>query len=303
MAVTVLDRRLLELVDAEVEVEQIAAGFAFTEGPVWNAADASLTFSDIYDDHNGTLYRWTERDGLSVFRRPSEQANGNTLDAAGRLVTCHQHSRRISRTHGDGSVETLAGAFDGKRFNSPNDIVALANGDLIFTDPMYGLRRPDGSFAPSELGFAGVFRRRADGRLELLTDDCAAPNGLVLGDRGRRLLVADTQKQHVRAFAVGDDGRLSGGEVLVDVSQGETAGRPDGMKLDERGNLYVTANTDAGVSVFAPDGALLGFIGLGGPPANCAWGGNDRRTLYATARDAVYRLRLKVAGQPLQPDG
>ena len=192
----------------------------------------------------------------------------------------------------------MAGEYQGKRLNSPNDVICTPAGDLIFTDPPYGLRQPDGSIVGQELPYSGVFRVSArDGSLSLLIDDMERPNGLVMSADGRRLLVCDTQRSHVRAWDVGSDGKLSGGSVFVEVSYGGTTGRPDGMKLDEQGNLYVAANTAEGVWVYSPDGSLLGLIGLAESPANIAWGGDDWMTLYATAQTSVYRLRMKVAGQ------
>jgi len=286
---------LQRLVDLDAPVEKIASGCVFTEGPVWNSREGSLTFSDIPGQ---TLYRWTEGGGQTVLRSPSGGANGNTLDRQGRLVTCEHANRRVSRTAADGSVETIASHFDGKRLNSPNDVIPCANGDLIFTDPPYGLRQPDGSFAPQEVLFNGVFRWSArDGSLRVLVDDFVRPNGLVLTADESRLYICDTQLHHVRVFDVAADGSLADGRVFADVSREDLIGRPDGMKIDSEGNLYVTANTPEGVWVYDPSGRHLGFIGVAESPANCAWGGQDWRTLFVTAQTSVYRLRMKVAGQ------
>jgi gluconolactonase len=290
----VLDRRLEALVDPAAEAERIATGFTFTEGPVWDRRDAALYFSDIQGD---TIYRWREGEGHRAFRRPSGQANGNTIDAAGRLVTCEHANRRVTRTEAGGSVSVLADRFEGKRLNSPNDVVFAPNGDLYFTDPPYGLRQPDGSFAPQEVDFCGVYRLSAGGELSAVVRDCERPNGLVVTADGRTLLVADTQRAHVRRFRIEADGALAGGEVFVEVVHDGARGLPDGMKLDSLGNLYVTANTAHGVWVFAADGALLGFIGVPEAPANCAWGGPELRTFFVTARTSVYRLPMRVAGQ------
>jgi sugar lactone lactonase YvrE len=290
------DSRLQALVDPSAAAEKIAGGCIFTEGPVWSHRNNSLIFSDIQGD---TLYRWTEAGGQEVFRRPSGQANGNTYDLAGRLVSCEHQNRRVSRTLPDGSVETLISHYEGKRLNSPNDVVGAPNGDLYFTDPPYGLRQPDGSFAPQEIPFNGVYRIATDGSLRLVADDFERPNGLVISTDGRQMYIDDTQRHHVRAFDLGADGGLSNGRVFVDVSRDETIGRPDGMKLDVHGNLYVTANTLDGVWVYAPDGVLLGCIGVPEPPANLAWGGPDNSTLFITARNSVYRQPMKVSGQPL----
>ncbi len=298
MTLTVVhDARLRALVDPATSAEKIAGGCIFTEGPVWSHRDNSLIFSDIQGD---TLYQWTEARGQEVFRRPSGQANGNTYDKAGRLVSCEHQNRRVSRTLHDGGVETLVSHYEGKRLNSPNDIVGALNGDLYFTDPPYGLRQPDGTFGPQDIPFNGVYRiAAADGSVTAVVEDFERPNGLVISNDGRQIYVDDTQRHHVRVFDLGADGALTNGRVFVDVSHDKTTGRPDGMKLDTLGNLYVTANTEDGVWVYAPDGALLGCIGVPEPPANLAWGGPHNSTLFITARTSVYRLQMKVSGQPL----
>ncbi len=294
-----LDSSFERLIDLQSEPERIATGFVFTEGPVWDRRDSSLTFSDI---QGNTLYRWTEAGGAEVFRRPSGEANGNTLDRQGRLITCEHANRRVSRTLPDGTVETIASHYQGKLLNSPNDAVCAANGDVYFTDPPYGLRRPDGSFAPQELPYSGVYRiSAADGALTLLAEDFVRPNGLVISSDQRTIFIDDTQAHVVRAFDLTPNG-LRNGRLFADVSRGDIIGLPDGMKMDLEGNLYVTANTAEGVWVFAPGGRHVGFIGVPEPPANLAWGGDDWKTLFITARSSVYRLRMKVAGQPVGPN-
>jgi sugar lactone lactonase YvrE len=296
----VLDPRLEALVHPAATAEKIAGGCIFTEGPLWSHRDNSLTFSDVRGD---AMYRWTEAGGQEIYRKPSQVANGNTFDLAGNLITCEHQGRRVSRTLPDGRIETVVSHYEGKRLNSPNDVVGAANGDLYFTDPPYGLRQPDGTFAPGEVPFNGVYRIAAsDGSVTLVADDFERPNGIVVSNDGRQLYVDDTDRHHVRVFDVGADGGLSNGRLFVDVSHGGTVGRPDGMKLDTQGNLYVTANTAEGVWVYAPDGTLLGFIGTPEPPANCAWGGPGNTTLFITANTSVYRLPMKVPGQPLSID-
>jgi len=299
-ATVVLNARLEALVDPAATAEKIAGGYVFTEGPVWSRRDHSLIFSDV---RGNTMYRWTEAGGQEVIRRPSGVSNGNTYDLDGNLVTCEHENRRVSRTFPDGRVETIVSHYEGKRLNSPNDVVCATNGDLYFTDPPYGLRRPDGTFGPQEVPFNGLYRIAAsDGSLAVLADDFDRPNGLVISNDGRQLLVDDTDRHHVRLFDLGADGTLSNDRVFADVSHGGTVGRPDGMKLDIQGNLYVTANTAEGVWVYAPDGTLLGFLGVPEGPANVGWGGPDNRTLFITACTSVYRLQMKVAGQPLPID-
>jgi gluconolactonase len=217
------------------------------------------------------------------------------------LITCEDETRRLVRADASGKVETVASHFEGKRLNSPNDVICLENGDLVFTDPPYGLRREDGTFGPQELPFQGVFRvSAADGSVRLLIDDFDRPNGLAATSGDKQLYVADTARHHVRVFEIGEDGSLQNGRIFADVTYDGAEGRPDGMKLDSLGNLYVAANTEHGIWVFNSDAVLLGFIGVPEPPSNLAWGGNDWRTLYITARTSVYEVPMRVAGQPLR---
>lgn len=325
MAVVALDNRLAGLIDLDAQAEQIATGYTFTEGPVWNHRDRSLIFVDINfgNPQGGAIYRWTETGGVAAFRRPSQNSNGNTYDRQGRLVTCVGGGRTVVRTNANGSIDTLASSYDGRPLNAPNDVICTPDGDVIFTDPV--IRRPD---APPPSARSAVYRVAArDGSLMLLTDDLETPNGLVLSDDGRRLYVDDTRRQHVRVFDVDQDGRLSNDRVFCEVTaeglpapvaeflQQQLAGSqattraPDGMKLDALGNLYVAANRGEGIWVFDPAGALLGFIGVSeeqsafgagrSGPSNLAWGDDDWRMLYVTAVTSVYRIRMKVAGQPV----
>ena len=313
MAVIVLDKRLLDLVDEGAEAEKIATGYVFTEGPVWHSRERHLTFSDINDDHGGTMYRWTRESGAQIFRRPSNHANGNTYDHEGRLITC-EHDRRVVRLNPDGKLEVVADRFQGARLNSPNDVICAPSGDLIFTDPTFGLRQPDGSIAGQEYDFAGVLRWQASsGEVTPMVKTLAAPNGLAMPDDGSLLYVCDTREGTVRAWDMGPDGALSNERVACTASHGDAQGRPDGMKLDVLGNIYVAGNTGEGIWVFDPRGTLLGMIGIGsemnrqgtapGGPANLAWGDDDWQTIYATAVTSVYRLRMKVPGQPVRISG
>jgi len=295
VAIVVFDRRLEELVAPDAVPEQIGGGFRFTEGPLWNRREAALIFSDLRAD---AIYRWTEPDGAQIIRQPSGEANGNTYDREGRLVSCEHANRRLSRTAADGAVETLVSHYEGRRLNSPNDVICARNGDLVFTDPPYGLLQPDGSVRGQELPFHGLFRYAvADGSLRLLADDFERPNGLALSEDESLLYVADTQRGEVRAFDVAADGGLGGGRQFAVLRLGATAGRPDGMKLDALGNLYVAGGTPDGVWVFGPEGTLLGLIGVAEGPANLAWGGTEGRTLFLTARTSLFRLAMRVQGQ------
>ena len=296
MNIIEIDPAIRGLLNPDADPEQIATGFTFTEGPVWRASERCLYFSDI---PNNRMHRWSESEGLQVHREPTNNGNGNTLDHQGRLLTCEHSGRRIAIEARDGSVSTLVDSVHGRRLNSPNDVIVAANGDIYFTDPPYGLQKDDDdNELEREIDCNGVYRMTPGKEPELLVDDFERPNGLVLGDGDRELLVADTARHHVRRFAISASG-ATGGDVHVEVSLGDSVGRPDGMKLDTAGNLYIAANTDEGVWIFAPDGRHLGCMAVGEAPANLAWGGDDWRTLYVTARTSVYRVAMTTDGVPL----
>jgi len=308
LALKVLDKRLVDLIEPDYSVERIAGGHVFTEGPVWHARKRHLTFSDVRES---TLYRWTEANGESVFRTPSNHANGNTYDREGRLVTCT--GRTVTRTEVDGAMEVIAEHFGAARLNKPNDVICAPNGDIIFTDPPFGMRDENGEPLEREYPFSGVFRiSTTDGSLTPIIDSIAWPNGLAMSDDGRTLYVNDSFERVIYAFPTGEDG--SAGDRRLFASLASDAGRvlPDGMKLDSLGNLYVAANNPDGVWVFGPDGSLLGMIGLPseqsthstteGGPSNLAWGDDDWRTMFVTAGGSVYRLRMRVPGQAVRID-
>lgn len=299
MTIVALDGRLADLVDLDARPERIATGFTFTEGPVWSSRDRSLIFSDLQlgEPEGGAVYRWTEAGGAQVWRQPSRNINGNTYDRQGRLISCVMGGRHVERTNLDGSVEVIASSYEGRPLNAPNDVICAPNGDVIFTDPFFP---PRGQPLPADRPPACVFRIVADdGSLMLLTSDLEAPNGLALTPDGRHLYVDDSRRRNIRRFDVNPDGSLSDGRVFVEVKHGDATPLPDGMKLDELGNIYLAPNSPEGIWVYSPEGTLLGFIGMGESAANLAWGGDDWRTLFITARTSVYRLRMKVAGQPV----
>lgn len=258
--------------------ETVAEGLGFTEGPVW-LPDGSLLFSDI---PNSRIRRW--RDGaLSVYREPSGGSNGLTLDTAMRLLACEHDNRRVSRER-DGAVEPVATHYEGKRLNSPNDIAVRSDGRIFFTDPPYGITKDQ-----RELSFNGVFTVSDAGALTLLATDFERPNGLAFSPDERTLYIADTARRHVRAFDVAADGTLTRSRVFADMRE---EGRPDGMKVDREGRLFVCATT---VQVFAADGRPLGVIDCPQMPANCTWG-EDGSTLFIAARTGVYRTRIATVG-------
>jgi sugar lactone lactonase YvrE len=298
MTVNVIDNRLLDLVDVDVSVEKIATGYTFTEGPVWHPREKHLTFSDIFGN---TQHRWDATRGARVYRQGSDESNGNTYDLEGALVTCEHKARRLSITRPGEQPRTLVDEWEGKRLHSPNDVIVGPHGDVLFTDPTFGLRQPDGTFLDQQYPHPGVFRFSPTSRqMTLLADDFAAPNGIVITDDGDKLYVADSRHGHVRVFDVADDGSLRNGRVFCELDGGGERVIPDGMKIDSLGNLYVTANHALGVFVYAPDGTLLGHIGVGENPANLAWGDDDAQTMFVTAQTSVYRLRMKVPGQAIR---
>lgn len=301
------DPRFDQIVPAEAKVEKLVDGHKWTEGPVWNRRENYLLFSDI---PNNAIYQWQEGQGERLFLQPAGYSgkepftgkepgtNGLTYDAQGRLVACQHGDRRIVRIEADGKMTVLADKYDGKRFNSPNDLVYHSNGDLYFTDPPYGL--PKGMDDPArELDFCGVYRLDKNGKLTLLTKEITRPNGIALSPDEKKLYVAssDPQKAIWMAYDVKPDGTIANGKVFFDATgwvQEGKPGLPDGMKIDKDGNLWATG--PGGVHVFTPDGAHLGTFDTGVPTANVAWG-DDGATLYITANTALLRVRLNTKGK------
>lgn len=270
--------------------ELVATGFEFLEGPVWHP-DGYLLFSDIPQNR---IQKWSPQGGVEVFRTPSGNSNGLTLDPQRRLVACEHGNRRVSRTEADGTVIVVAEHYNGKRLNSPNDVVVKSDGTIYFSDPPYGIQ-PEEREQPCN----GLYRVRLDGTVELLADDFERPNGLAFSPDESILYVDDSPRRHVRAFDVRSDGTLTNGRIIADMDHPQP-GSPDGMKVDREGHLYVTGAT--GVWVFEPDGTHLGVIAFPERPANCAWGDADLHTLYVTARTSLYRIRVKVAGLAVVPE-
>ena len=274
-------------------VELVQGGFQFLEGPVWDGRRGILIFSDI---PARTLYQYVPGGAVSAYRADVPFPNGNTIDQQGRLLTCEHVGRDVVREEPDGTVVPIATHFEGKRFNSPNDIVVRGDGAIFFTDPPYGLQPPHGVTAEQELPYHGVYRLDRDGTVSLLVDDFERPNGLAFSPDERLLYIDDTARGHIRVFAVSDDGRLADDRVFA-VLQGDGRGRPDGMKVDREGNVYCTG--PGGVWVFSPLAELLGRIRVPEQTANVAWGDADWRTLYLTASTSLYRVRLGIPGIPV----
>lgn len=301
----VLDETFHYMVPVEARIQRIATGFGFTEGPVWRGDH--LIFSDI---PHSRLVRWQELpEGFEVrtFRVDQQgisdpmgfgHVNGSTLDLEDRLIVCGQGARHITRTEHDGAITVLASQYEGKRLNSPNDVVVHSSGAIYFTDPPHGLRNlTEGK----ELPFQGVFRLAPDGSLSLVTDLLRHPNGLAFSPDEQVLYVGDDLTGNIYIFDVRKDGSLVNGHVFVQAPVpspiGPNDGPPDGMKVDSEGNLYITAN--GGLWIFGEEGKPLGIIVMPEVVANCAWGESDWQTLFLTASTSLYRIRLNVPGIPV----
>jgi len=297
MAIAVRSDKLRELVDENAEVEQIATGFTFTEGPIW-MSDGSLHFSDMPGDKRR---RWHPTEGVTVLRDPSNKCNGMTRDNDGNLIVCEHVTSSVVREWPDGRRDTIASYYNGKYLNSPNDVIVAADGSIIFTDPTYGRMPGFGIERKQDLDFQGVYRvPPGGGDLELLVDDFVQPNGLCFSPDESLLYINDTDRAHIRVFDVGPGHTLTNGRVFAEgIGEGdlEKGGLVDGMKLDERGNVYVTG--PEGVWVFDPSGEHLGVIGIPEDVGNVNWGDDDWRTLYVPASTSVYRVRMKVGGNRL----
>ncbi len=282
------DEKLRSIVSERSKVERIATGFDFTEGPVWNADDGFLLFSDI---PRNQILKWSPEEGVEVFREPSGNSNGLTYDKNQRLIICEHGNRRVSRIEEDRSYTVLTDRFQGKQLNSPNDVVVKSDGTIYFTDPPYGIKPEQ-----QELPFQGVFRLEPDECvLTLLAKDFERPNGLTFSPDEKILYIADssTERRHVRAFDVNADGTLENDRVFAEI-RSEKPGNPDGIKVDAQGNLYISAA--GGIWVFSKGGEELGAIWVPETPANCAWGDSDWKSLYITARTSIYRLELTISG-------
>ena len=297
-----VDPALDTIVPEGLSIEKLAGGFIFTEGPVW-VPDGYLLFSD---PNANTIYRWTPDGQVSVFRTKSGYAgadvgeygqpgsNGITLDPEGRVTIDEHGNRRVVRIEKNGAITVLADRYEGKRLNSPNDLVYRSDGALFFTDPPFGLPK---AFTDrrKELPFSGVYALK-DGRLTLAAKDLTGPNGIALSPDERYLYVAnwDEKKKVVMRYRVNHDGTLTDGEVFFDMTSAPGEDALDGVKVDVQGNLYVSG--PGGLWILSPDGKHLGTIVGPEHPHNMAWGDADGRTLYLTAQTGLYRVRLKIPG-------
>ncbi|MBI3965488.1 MAG: SMP-30/gluconolactonase/LRE family protein [Chloroflexi bacterium] len=298
-----MDSRFGRIVSGVPPIELVASGFGFTEGPVWNGDH--LLFTDIA---RSRIHRWRPGAGVGtveVVREPSNLANGLTLDLERRLVICEGWSRRLTRLEHDGSVSVLADRYQGERLNSPNDVVVRADGSIYFSDPFWPhiFENPFGPrLNPGERErlYAGVMRITPAGEVVAAADgpvDFEHPNGLTFSPDERVLYANDTRRMYIRAYEVQPDGSLANGRMFARLS-GAEPGAPDGMKVDQEGNVYCTG--PGGIWVFDSGGAVLGRIRFPKLPANLGWGGTDWQTLFATARTSVYRIRLRIPGAPVR---
>jgi len=294
-AFAVVDPRFRELAFPNVHLEQLYSGCRWAEGPAWFAAGRYLVWSDIPNDR---VMRWDDTDAsVSVFRHPAQNSNGHTVDLEGRLVSCEHRSRSVTRTEHDGARTVLASHFDGKRLNSPNDVVVRSDGSVWFTDPTYGIDSDyEGDVAASEIGAQRVYRvDPGSGAIGVAASDFVQPNGLAFSPDESLLYVVDSGlthradgPHHVRRFRVGADGSLAGGEVLATCP----AGLYDGLRVDLHGNLWLSAGD--GVHCHGADGALLGKVLVPETVANLCFGGAKRNRLFICATTSLYAIYLNT---------
>jgi gluconolactonase len=298
MAVVVNSDALRELVDADAEVERLGTGFTFTEGPIWNAEGEFLLFSDMPGD---VRRRWSEADGVTEVMRPSNKGNGMVYDADGNLLVCEHTTSSLVREHPDGEREPLATHFRGKELNSPNDVITRSDGLIYFSDPTYGRVPVFGVERDVELGFQGVYKLAQAGDPELVVpeDQFEMPNGLCFSPDESLLYINDTPNALIRVYDVAADGSLSNGRLFRDgIGDGVIEnGVVDGMKCDERGNIWVSG--PAGVWVIDPAGEHMGTIEVPENIGNLAWGGAEWRTLFIAASTSLYRVQTTVASARL----
>jgi gluconolactonase len=293
----IVDQRFRRYTIPIVWLEQLHTSMRWAEGPVYFADLRCLIWSDL---PNNRLLRWEEQSGqVSVFRAPSNFSNGNTRDREGRLITCEHQARRVSRTEHDGSITVIADRYEGKRLNSPNDVVVKSDGTIWFTDPSYGISAEyEGGKAESEIDACNVYRfDPRDGSLRIVADDFSRPNGIAFSPDESILYIADsgfwpdpTKPHHIRAFRVGSHNRLSESRVLADVSPGIA----DGFRVDMDGNVWTSAGD--GVQCITPGGDLIGKIKVPEKVANVCFGGPKRNRLFICGFTSLYAVYLNTQG-------
>jgi gluconolactonase len=293
----VIDKRFGRLAFGNVHLEKLWTGCRWAEGPAWFAAGRYLVWSDIPNDR---MLRWDETDGsVSVFRQPAMNTNGHTVDLQGRLVSCEHRGRCVSRTEHDGTRTVLASHVDGKRLNSPNDVVVKSDGSIWFTDPSYGIDSDyEGDASRNEIGAQRAYRiDPASGAVSVVADDFVQPNGIAFSPDEALLYIVDTGAthvdggpHHVRRFRVQAGGTLSGGEVFATCPNGLY----DGLRIDVHGNLWLSAGD--GVHCHADDGSLLGKIRVPETVANVCFGGAKRNRLFICGTTSLYAVYLNTRG-------
>lgn len=267
-------------VPKDAKLEKISTGHVFVEGPVWKDG-VGLLFSDM---GSNTINKWTPENGTTVFLKPSSVSNGLTYDNEGNLILMQTGRRRVARLEKDGTTQTsLADKFEGKRFNSPNDIAVKSSGSIFFTDPDFNI--PQGEIG--ELSIKGIYRLGKNGSIKLLDDTFDKPNGICFSPDEKKLYVCESPKAIVYVWDVDDDSTITNKKLFYAIPE---KGYADGMKCDADGNLFCTG--PGGVWVISPDGKLLDKITTLETPTNCNWGDSDRKTLYITAQTSVYKIRL-----------
>lgn len=291
------DKRFRNMIVPTADLDELYSDCRWAEGPVWFNDHGCLLWSDI---PNQRILRWVPEGSVSVFRSPSNFANGNSRDRQGRLITCEHGGRRVTRTEVDGSITVLADSFNGKKLNSPNDVIVRSDGTIWFTDPTYGILADyEGYKAEPEQPTQNVYRLDpSNGELTAVITDFYQPNGLAFSPDETKLYVADSAyshsddlPRHIRVFDVAEDGRsVSGGEVFCAVD----SGLPDGFRFDTDGNLWTSAAD--GVHCFSPEGELLGKIKVPQVVANVTFGGPRRNRLFITATKSLYAIYLTVTG-------
>ncbi len=282
----------------DAKLERIETGFTFTEGPIWHPTKHWLMFSDIAES---TQYKWSESDGLEVFRKPTNQANGNCFDQLGRVITCEHASSQVTRHDHDGKLITvLASHYKGKELNSPNDVVCDNQGRIWFTDPSFGrTQEPLGILRDQELNFQGVFRLDPDGTLTVVVDDFAQPNGLCLSLDQSQLYINDSRGNPcIRRFDITDDGSLTNDQLFCDIGT-EGTYVPDGMKITDNG--FIICNGWHGILIINPAGEIVGTVDFAEKSTNFCFGGPNRDWLYITASSTLYRIKSETTGASMIP--
>jgi len=297
-----VDDAFAELIDVNEKIEVLTEGYNWSEGPVWIKSDGHLLFSDVPENK---IHKWSPKTGHSIFMDPSgfegdngekePGSNGLMVDNEGRLLVCDHGNRRIYRVEKDGTKTTVTERFEGKRFNSPNDLVVNSKGEIFFTDPPYGLKDK----TKREIDFCGVYRVAVDGTVTLITKELERPNGIGLSPDEKTLYVAQSHRPApiYNAYSIHDDGSIDAkGKLLynsIKLAEAGDPGMPDGMCVDSKGNLWATG--PGGVLIISPEGKLLGRILMGQNTANCTFGG-DGTTLYITSDDKICRVKTKAKG-------